>query len=136
MDRVVTVIIHDVLALGAVLAALAAIGVVLRGTVKFVQRVTHFLDDVLGEDARPGVPETPGLVQRIANIEHELHPNSGLSLRDAVDRLEAGQRVAAAERRDIISGILTDRQNIENILGAEFGPPPYIKYVETGEGKT
>lgn len=128
-----TVIVHDVLAIGAVLTALAAIGVVLRGGFKFVQRVTHFLDDVLGEDDRPGVPGTPGLVQRIANIEHELHPNSGLSLRDAVDRLEVGQRIAATERRDIMAGIVTDRANIETILGADFGAPPYAKYLDTGE---
>lgn len=79
--------------------------------------IEHFLEDWNGESARPGVPARPGMMQRVANIEtsqiitathqtkadaffekygpiidkldHEMHPNSGSSLADAVNRTEA-----------------------------------------------
>lgn len=79
--------------------------------------IEHFLEDWNGEPARPGVPGRPGMMQRVANIEtaqittaehqtkadaffevygpiidklnHEMHPNSGSSLADAVNRTEA-----------------------------------------------
>jgi hypothetical protein len=53
------------------------------------RRITHFLDDYLGVEGRPGVPARPGLTERIQKIEHELHPNSGTSIRDSLDRVEA-----------------------------------------------
>lgn len=64
----------------------------------------QFLADWHGEQARPGVPARPGvmvrlasiesaqtaLAERMGNVEKELHPNSGHSFRDAVDRAVAG----------------------------------------------
>ena len=78
--------------------------------------IEHFLEDWNGEPARPGVPARPGMMQRVANIEtsqkntathqiktdtwlekygpiidklnHEMHPNSGSSMADAVNRTE------------------------------------------------
>lgn len=54
-----------------------------------------FLDDWHGSEARPGRPAVPGIMQRMVDLEeglrtirHEVFPNSGGSLRDAVDRLE------------------------------------------------
>lgn len=54
-----------------------------------------FLDDWHGTAARPGRPAIPGVMQRLVDLEaslqeirHEVFPNSGGSLRDAVDRLE------------------------------------------------
>lgn len=79
--------------------------------------IEHFLEDWNGEPARPGVPPRLGMMQRVANIEtsqstaaglqaktdlwfekygpiidkldHEMHPNSGSSMADAVNRTEA-----------------------------------------------
>ncbi|MFJ2863669.1 hypothetical protein [Kitasatospora sp. NPDC087314] len=47
-----------------------------------------FTEDWQGTPSRPGVPGRPGVMERLDRIEHELHPNSGLSLRDAVNRIE------------------------------------------------
>lgn len=83
---------------GIVLGALAAVGAawkVLKPVLLAVRRISHFFDDWFGEAARPGVPDRPGVMKRLADmqtdidkIKHEMWPNSGGSLRDAVDRLE------------------------------------------------
>ncbi|MCF3960595.1 hypothetical protein [Streptomyces fuscigenes] len=72
---------------------------VLRGTARLGRRVDEFIDDWRGEPSRPGVPARPGVMERMVGLEsrmggvedelgrikHELYPNSGGSLRDAVD---------------------------------------------------
>ncbi|WP_434593219.1 hypothetical protein [Streptomyces sp. A5-4] len=62
-------------------------------------RMNTFMDDWYGEPSRPGVVERPGMMQRVSvmedrlrRVEHELYPNSGDSLRDAVD--QANRRLA------------------------------------------
>lgn len=80
-------------------AVLSALGVLIRLARKawpILRRVSHFADDWFGEPDRDGVPGRPGVMkrlqtvdQRLDTIEHELKPNSGQSLRDAVDRVEA-----------------------------------------------
>ena len=54
-----------------------------------VKKVLNFLDDWNGEPARPGVPERLGVMARLDEMHHELHPNHGSSLADAVNRTEA-----------------------------------------------
>ena len=61
---------------------------VVRKVWKLLKRLADFLDDVNGEDARPGVPARPGLMERVMRIEHEMFPNSGKSLRDQTNRME------------------------------------------------
>jgi hypothetical protein len=63
------------------------------GVARIGRRVDDFMDDWYGEPERPGVPARPGLMERVGGIEdrlgrveHELHPNDGGSLRDAVDQ--------------------------------------------------
>lgn len=64
----------------------------LRAAGRLAGRLVDFLDDWNGEPARPGVPARLGVMERVRGIEswmdgvrHELQPNSGASLRDAVD---------------------------------------------------
>ena len=82
-----------------------------------VRKFVTFVNDVAGEEARQGFPARPGLFDRIHSIEitqqsvsdkvdsieiaqkdmagkvekvhHELFPNSGKSLRDQTNRIEA-----------------------------------------------
>ncbi|QXE36221.1 hypothetical protein KQY30_20205 [Streptomyces sp. GMY02] len=100
----------------AVVAIAGLVGLVGRGILRAVRgvaraatRVDQIADDWAGTPARPGVPERPGVMERLGGIEdrttsiddritsidarltsveHELHPNSGTSLRDAVDRVD------------------------------------------------
>ena len=96
------------------------VAAILLGVVKafpVVRKFVTFINDVAGEEARPGFPARPGLFDRIHSIEitqqsvsdkvdsieiaqkdmagkvekvhHELFPNSGKSLRDQTNRIEA-----------------------------------------------
>ena len=62
---------------------------------RFLAQFEDFVDDWRGVPPRPGVPERPGVMERlgriegrISSVEHELQPNSGHTLRDAVDRVD------------------------------------------------
>lgn len=76
------------------LAAIAVVALVVVKIWPLLRKLGHFLDDVAGEPARPGVPARPGLMERLSAVEsdtkaihHEVFPNSGGSLRDQVDLL-------------------------------------------------
>ncbi|MGW7416145.1 hypothetical protein [Streptomyces sp. NPDC054863] len=83
---------------GAIVATAGALAVVWRAVRplrQLARRVEDFVDDWQGTEARPGVPARLGVMSRLGAIEqqldaveHELHPNSGSSLRDAVDRVD------------------------------------------------
>lgn len=68
------------------LATLGAFGATLgRWTWRLTRRLIHLLDDLQGEEPRPGVPARPGLMERMHAIEilaTELAPNSGGSIKD------------------------------------------------------
>ncbi|MFG3406500.1 hypothetical protein [Streptomyces sp. NPDC048142] len=87
-----------VLVWGGALTVLGGIGAALwrvgRGIVRTVRRMDDFMGDWCGEEGRPGAPARPGLMERVSaiearllGVEHELHPNDGGSLRDAVDQV-------------------------------------------------
>lgn len=95
--------LDTVLVWGGAVSVLATVGTVAwrvtRGGARLARRANDFMDDWTGEEARPGVPARPGVMARVsaiesrlASVEHELYPNSGGSLRDAVDL--ANQRLA------------------------------------------
>lgn len=68
-----------------------------------VRKFVAFINDVAGEEARPGRAARPGLFERLESIEttqqdmvkkvnvvhHEMFPNSGKSMRDQNNRIEA-----------------------------------------------
>lgn len=93
-------------ALVLVAAALVVIGKGVRWVFATLNMVREFLEDWRGEEARPGYHKRPGVMERLVSLEehastvtHELKPNSGLSLRDAVDRIE-GQVVPVPELKE------------------------------------
>lgn len=112
-------VVENIIAVAAVLTACTVITVAFIKTSKVVKRIVHFFDDYFGEEGRPGVPPRPGFSERMSSIEksleigtekfntieykldridYELRPNSGMSLRDAVNRIE--KRVQALESGD------------------------------------
>ncbi len=75
-----------------------------RGVRRIVVRVDEFVDDWNGVPPRPGVSGRPGVMarldgieERLGRVEHELQPNSGSSLRDAVDRVDARTQQLASD---------------------------------------
>lgn len=88
---------------GAATAVLALLGLLLRGITRIARRLDEWAEDWQGTPRRPGVPARPGVMERLAlierqlaDIETELHPNGGTSLRDALDRVD--QRTARIAR--------------------------------------
>ena len=102
-------IAENIVAIAALLTAATVIIIATIKTSKFIKRIVHFFDDFLGEEERPGVSPRPGFSQRMSRIEksleqgterfstieykldridYELRPNSGMSLRDAINRIE------------------------------------------------
>lgn len=86
----------------------AAIGLIFGAVVwlvkvawPFLQKISHFVDDVAGEPDRPGVPGRPGLMERVAHIEHEVKTNHGSSLKDAVKRIEGVQVEQSTKIKDL-----------------------------------
>lgn len=101
--------IIDLIPLTPWLAAIAALVWVGFKVFPFLRKINHFIDDVAGEPARPGVDARPGLMERLSVVEekqdeqsislakqsaalavvqHEVTTNHGSSLKDAVKKLE------------------------------------------------
>ena len=81
--------------LAATITAIGVIGVGLHKATKLTKRFIHFLDDYFGEEERPGFEGRPGMQERlrymeseIACISYEMRPNSGSSIKDAINRIE------------------------------------------------
>lgn len=87
---------------GVITATGGALGLLYRasrGARRLAERLGDLADDWQGTPDRPGVPGRPGVMtrldameQQLAAVQHELHPNSGSSLRDAVDRVDERTR--------------------------------------------
>lgn len=92
------------LAAVAIAGALALAWRMARAAIRILRRMDDLADDWQGVPGRPGVRERPGVMARlegiearVSHIEHELRPNSGRSLRDAVDRVDRRTRTLAAD---------------------------------------
>lgn len=84
------------------LACIGAVFAAFKWVIPFARKIIHFVDDVAGEPARPGIPARPGLMERLSTVEakqdeqtaalevvrHEVTTNHGSSLKDSVKRLE------------------------------------------------
>lgn len=89
--------LDTVLVWGGAITILGGVAAVLwraaSGGIRMASRMDQFMDDWYGEESRPGMPARPGVLERVSaiedrliRVEHELYPNSGRSLRDAVDQ--------------------------------------------------
>ena len=78
---------------------------------RIVSKIMRLVDDFLGEPARAGVPERPGVMTRlqdlteeVAKVRAQVIPNGGSSLRDAVDRVSMDLKLVAED--------LTEHRNL------------------------
>lgn len=97
--RVVDAAVIWSVAAAAVAGAAVLAWRMVRAVRRVLDRMADLLDDWAGVPERPGVPGRPGVMvrlraieERLGSVEHELRPNSGQSLRDAVDRVDARTR--------------------------------------------
>ena len=74
---------------------LAGVWRLVRAVRRVLHRVEEIVDDWQGVPGRAGVPARPGVMQRLDGLERavvaiadEMRPNSGSSLRDALDRVD------------------------------------------------
>lgn len=86
-----------VLVIAGVLGVLSFGGWVAFKAWPAVRKVSHFIDDLTGEPARPGFPARPGLMERMASLEetqeairHQVQNSHATNLRDDVDELKEG----------------------------------------------
>lgn len=88
-------------------ATVTATSVIVIGFIKIsevIKRTIHFFDDYFGEEERAGFPGRPGLQERLRcmeeelkTISYEMKPNSGSSIKDAINRIE--KRLDALENK-------------------------------------
>ena len=100
---------ETIIMIATLLGAITAIILFAGKLVKFIKKVVHFLDDFIGEEERPGQERRPGLSERLSKMEDcmgtvkeqmnsikddveaikiEMHPNSGTTIRDSLNRIE------------------------------------------------
>jgi hypothetical protein len=75
-------------------AAVGLLGIIARVLWKAGRGWSQMLEDWRGTPARPGVQRVPGVLERlsfvedgVAEIRHEVKPNSGVSMRDDLSRI-------------------------------------------------
>lgn len=112
-------------AIAVIVAVVAFIGWLVKRAWPVVAAVKDFLDDWKGEHARPGQPARPGvpdtlqaLKVQVATLQHEVRPNGGSSLRDAIDRVEKGQYAQVKTLREHIEESTADRQALHEAINA------------------
>ncbi|ASR83949.1 membrane protein [Arthrobacter phage Shrooms] len=125
--------------IGGVLAVVIFIGAKIKKAVTAVKpwltKVTHLVNDLVGEEARPGVDERPGLMVRMQTsekkldgvtaklVDHdevlkELRPNHGGSIKDRIRDLHADS-ADSKTRLGVLEGIVTAHL-------ANCPPPPPV----------
>lgn len=78
-----------------IITSVTAIIIAINKASQLTKRFVHFLDDYFGEEERPGFQGRPGMQERLRNLEeevktisYEMKPNSGSSIKDAINRIE------------------------------------------------
>lgn len=94
---------ESVIMVGAVVAALTAIGIFVMKVYRILKRI----DGVLGVDKQGRT-----ISDRLERVEHQLFPNGGTSLTDKINRIEKEQNVLFAQ-------IETLRAMILNMIGGK-----------------
>jgi len=125
------IVIDNIIAIAALVTAITIVVIFASRILKFFKKAVHFFDDFLGEEGRPGVPPRPGFSERmtkmedcvnkvndrldnieekIQSIDVELQPNSGSSMRDAINRIEKRIEELESRRRAdrIVDGLEND----------------------------
>ena len=69
---------------GLGLGGIIAIAGVVWKIMPTLRRISHFLDDLMGEAARPGVPASPGILERLADVE--ARPGKGEATLKGLDK--------------------------------------------------
>lgn len=86
--------------IGGMIVILGTVATLGRIAWRFLRQLAEFLGDWFGEEARPGVPKRPGVMERLdsqdhqlsdiqtrlTNVEAEVSPNTGKSMKDTVHR--------------------------------------------------
>lgn len=88
--------------LGVILTAVTLAVMVGKPLRRLARQNDEFREDWYGTPARAGRDSIPGVPERLARIERELHADGGTSLRDAINRIEANQRDDRARLDDHI----------------------------------
>lgn len=98
-----------------------------RGLRKMALQVAYVVQDWNGTPGRPGVPEHPGIMVRMASIESwqaqttaQLVTNGGSTLRDAVKRVEQSQVVVESRLAELVA---QGRQSIAQHTSGGTGFP-------------
>ena len=75
-------------------------------------------DEIVGHDAAPGVPAKASISTRLVNIEAELHPNSGTSMRDDVQHTARMAEDAAEYASHIAAALVVSDKRIKGVAEA------------------
>ena len=124
------------ISLGQALTWVGMVGLVVAWITKVMQQlraIMHALDDLRGEEARPGFDARPGVFERIkavedghadirqtlteqgkvlADIQHHVKPNSGSSSYDALLREVKAVRAVAEDTSQRMDASEADRRSI------------------------
>jgi hypothetical protein len=91
-----------------------------RFLVPLARKIQHGIDDLFGEEERPGVPARPGVVAQVAGLKEtvqtilaEVQPNHGGSIKDKTDK--NSRDIEHLTRK--VDGVVSDISDIREALG-------------------
>lgn len=105
-----------------ILAAVSAVLVFLVRVFRGVRKFGQFLDDWNGEPATSGQPARRGVLDRLAAIEYQVHPNSGASMADRIEETQSATELAHLLARETHQLAKSNREYLIR-LGERLGEP-------------